>query len=133
MNETNKGTTMGEQFNQHFEKRGCLLWRRGTICLVDGHCLLNRTFPVQSPSAFCTSAEECGGGGAHRFIKGIKNPQTRFSSKYFRRKGRQEILILPHLSNEVVYCKPLILCVRIVRLLGEDDRQGFQAIGRARG
>lgn len=127
MNETNKGTTMGEQFNQHFEKRGCLLRRRGAICLVDGHRLLNRTFPVQSPSAFCTRAGDGGEArveGARRFISGIKNPQTRFSSKYFRSKGREEILILPHLSNAVVYSKPLILCVSIVRLGGRVIDRG---------
>lgn len=62
--------------------------------------------------------------GARRFISGIKNPQTRFSSKYFRSKGREEILILPHLSNAVVYSKPLILCVSIVRLGGRVIDRG---------
>ena len=54
MNESNKGTTMGEEFNQHLEKHGCLLLRWKYICFVD--VLVPLTTP-SSPStkSFCVS------------------------------------------------------------------------------
>ena len=54
MNESNKGTTMGKEFNQHLEKHGCLLLRWKYICFVD--VLVPLTIP-SSPStkSFCLS------------------------------------------------------------------------------
>lgn len=71
MNETNKGTTMGEQFNQHLEKRACLLPSCRTICFVDSQCLLNHTFPVLS---LLPSAPVRGGGGASFYTKKNEKP-----------------------------------------------------------
>lgn len=54
MNESNKETTMGKEFNQHLEKHGCLLLRWKYICFVD--VLVPLTIP-SSPStkSFCLS------------------------------------------------------------------------------
>ena len=54
MNESNKGTTMGEEFNQHLEKHGCLLLRWKYICFVD--VLVPLTTPSSlSTKSFCLS------------------------------------------------------------------------------